>query len=251
MTLQGKVAIVTGGGGAIGRAICLELANAGADVVVFDLLEESAERTAGALKKQNAKSMACAVDVSNFDAVCAAAADVYQRFERIDMLVNCAGGSARSKMAEFHLQSIEVIHWMLQVNLFGALHCIRAVSPFMVQARRGSIVNVSSIVATGGKKGCVEYGAAKGGVIAATKSLAIELGKYNITVNCVSPGLVQRDAVSDEKAFANRFSVVNRICTQEDIANAVMFLVRPESDFITGQNLAVDGGRSLGLRGDN
>ena len=153
-------------------------------------------------------------------------------------------------MTEFHAQTSEVIHWMLNVNLMGALHCIRAITPGMVEVKSGTIVNVTSIVARGGKKGCAEYGAAKGGLIAASKSLAIELGPHNITVNCVSPGLVQRTAVEDEEAFAHRHSVVNRICTQDDVARAVLFLTLPESDYITGQDLAVDGGRSLGLRGD-
>jgi NAD(P)-dependent dehydrogenase (short-subunit alcohol dehydrogenase family) len=251
MSLHEKVAIVTGGGGAIGRAICLSLANAGAKIAVFDLQEESAEKTVNELEKQGGKAIPCAVDISDFNAVAAAVDYVHKYFGHIDILVNCAGGSAREKMTEFHKQSIDVIHWMLHVNLFGALHCIRAVSPYMVEAKRGSIVNVTSIVAKGGKKCCVEYGAAKGGIIAATKSLAIELGSHNITVNCVSPGLVQRTAVEDETAFAHRYSVVNRICTQEDIARAVLFMAEPGSDFITGQDLAVDGGRSLGLRGDN
>lgn len=250
MPLDNNVAIVTGGGGSIGRDICLKLAGEGARVVAFDLLQSSADAVADELKQAGSEGMACAVDVGDYNAVDNAVAGVYRRFGRIDILVNCAGGSAREKMTEFHKQDIEVIHWMLNVNLLGALHCIRAVSPYMIEARHGSIVNVTSIVAKGGKKGCAEYGAAKGGIIAASKSLAIELGPHNITVNCVSPGLVQRTGVDDEEAFAHRYSVMNRICTQEDVARAVLFLVQPESDIITGQELAVDGGRSLGLRGD-
>lgn len=251
MSLHGKVAIVTGGGGAIGCAICIKLAQAGAKIAVFDLFQESADKVVEELNKNGGEAIPCVVDVSNYAAVEKAVEQVHKHFGRLDILVNCAGGSARDKMTEFYKQSIDVIHWMLHVNLFGALHCIRAVSPYMVEAKQGSIVNVTSIVAKGGKKGCVEYGAAKGGIIAATKSLAIELGSYNITVNCVSPGLVQRTTVEDEAAFAHRHSVVNRICTQDDIARAVLFMAEPGSDFITGQDLAVDGGRSLGLRGDN
>ncbi len=250
MRLKDKVAIVTGGGGAIGRAICLALAGEGAKVAVFDLTVECGEKVVKELRQAGTDAIGLAVDVSSYDNVANAVAEVHNHFGRIDILVNCAGGSARGKMKEFHEQSIEVIHWMLGVNLFGALHCIRAVTPYMVEAKQGTIVNVTSIVAYGGKAKCVEYGAAKGGVIAATKSLAIELGPFNVTVNCISPGLVQRTVVEDEKAFAERYSVVNRICTQDDVAHAVLFLTLPESDFITGQEFAVDGGRSLGLRGD-
>ena len=250
MRLKEKVAIVTGGGGAIGRSICLKLAGEGAKVAVFDLTEECGNKVVGELHQAGADAICRAVDVSDYNNVVKAVKEVYDHFGRIDILVNCAGGSARDKMKYFHEQSIEVVHWMLQVNLFGALHCIRAVSPYMVAAEQGRIINVTSIVAYGGKAKCVEYGAAKGGLIAATKSLAIELGPYNITVNSVSPGLVQRTAVTDEKAFVERHSVVNRICTQDDVAHAVLFMALPESDFITGQEFAVDGGRSLGLRGD-
>ena len=249
MKIQNKVAIVTGGGGAIGQAICSKLAEEGAKVAVFDLYQESAEVTSEKLNKVGTSNLVCAVDVSDYKQVVAAVKKVHDYFGRIDILVNCAGGSARDKMTEFYKQDIEVIHSLLNINLFGALHCIRAVTPYMVEAKCGSILNVASIVARGGLKGCVEYGAAKGGIIAATKSLAIELGEFNINVNCISPGQVPRGKLEDEKAFANRHSVLNRICTQEDIARAVLFLVQPESDFITGQDLAVDGGRSLGLRG--
>ncbi|NLW50703.1 MAG: SDR family oxidoreductase [Candidatus Brocadiaceae bacterium] len=251
MSLTEKVAIVTGGGGAIGRAICRHLAGDGARVAVFDVTSQAAERTVDMLRETGNGGAAFAVDVRCYEAVAAAVDQVLRRFSRIDILVNCAGGSARDKMALFHEQSLDVIHDMLSVNLVGALHCIRAVSPLMVAAKQGAIINVTSIVARGGKKRCVEYGAAKGGLIAATRSLALELGAHNVTVNCVSPGLVQRDPIEDAAAFAHRFSAVNRVCTQDDVARAVLFLAQPESDFITGQELAVDGGRSLGLKGDS
>lgn len=250
MQLENRVAIVTGGGGAIGRAICLKLAGEGAKIAVFDISMESAEKVAEEIKQKGGEALPFVLDIRNYSEVEKAVAEVKGKLGNVNILVNCAGGSARSKMAEFHKQSLEVIHDMIDINLYGALHCIRASSPFIIESGRGSIINVSSIVARGGKKACVEYGAAKGALIAATKSLALELGEFNINVNCVSPGLVSREAIEDEKAFAQRYSCVNRICTQDDIARAVLFLALPESDFITGQDLAVDGGRSLGLKGD-
>jgi 3-oxoacyl-[acyl-carrier protein] reductase len=250
MKLSGKTAIVTGGGGAIGKSICLKLAGEGANVAVFDHQKECADKAAKETMQCGVEAETYAVDVSRYDAVEENVKKVYQRFGHIDILVNCAGGSARDKMAEFHEQSIDVIHWMLGVNLYGALHCIRAVSPYMVETKKGTIVNVTSIVARGGARRQVEYGAAKGGIIAATKSLAIELGQHNVNVNCVSPGLVSRTQIDDEDQFARRHSFMTRICTQNDVAHAVLFLALPESAYITGQDLAVDGGRSLGLKGD-
>lgn len=250
MQLENRVAIVTGGGGAIGRAICLKLAGEGAKIAVFDISMESAGKVAEEIKQKGGEALPFVLDIRNYAELEKAVYEAKEKLGDLNILVNCAGGSARSKMAEFYKQSLEVIHDMIDINLYGALHCIRAVSPHMVEAKRGTIINISSIVARGGVKGCVEYGAAKGAIIAATKSLALELGPHNITVNCVSPGKVERKAPADELAFAQRYSVLNRVCTQDDIARAVLFLALPESDFITGQDLAVDGGRSLGLKGD-
>ncbi len=251
MLLENKVAIVTGGGGAIGRAICMKLAEEGAKVAVFDLFEEGAAKIADEINNTTSigEARAYAVNVGDYEMVAESVEKVYKHFGSIDILVNSAGGSAREKMTEFYKQSIDVIHEMLQVNLMGALYCTRAVSPYMVEAKHGRIVNITSIVAKGGLQKCAEYGAAKGGILSAMKSLAIELGPYNITVNCVSPGRVERDKVENEQDFAHRYSVMNRVCTQNDIAHAVLFMVHPESDYITGQELVVDGGRSLGLKG--
>ncbi len=250
MRLKNKTAIVTGAGGAIGRAVSLKLAGEGSRIALFESNKESSYRLSRELESCGNEPVLCHVDVSDYDSVVPAVERVFERFGTIDILVNCAGGSARGKMTEFHNQKIEVIREMLGVNLFGALHCIHAVIPYMLKAESGSIVNVTSIVALNGKRQCAEYGAAKGGIIAATKSLAIELGKHNININCVCPGLVSRTRPENEDELARRFSYVNRICTQGDIAHAVLFMLLPESDFITGHNLVVDGGRSLGLKGD-
>lgn len=121
----------------------------------------------------------------------------------------------------------------------------------MQESSNGRIINIASVVGVQGKKNHAEYSAAKAGVIGLTKTQAIEVGKYGITANCVSPGLVPREDASDEKLA--EFIQTNRlglICSPDDIANAVMFLASPESRFITGQNICVDGGRSVGLYGD-
>ena len=250
MKLKGKVAIVSGGGGAIGHAIALQLASGGADVAVVDLNLEAATKVADAVRALGVNSRAYAVDIRGYEAVRSCIDGIAEAFGGIDIVVNSAGGSARSKMNLFEKIDIEVFDWMLDVNLRGPMYIIHAALPHLIKRRYGKIVNIASIVALGGKAKCVDYAAAKGGLLAATRSLAIELGRHNINVNAVSPGLVQREPPADPEAFAHRFSCLNRICTQDDVANVVLFLASPESDYVTGQNYVVDGGRSLGLRGD-
>lgn len=251
MKLKSKVAIVSGGGGAIGRAIALQLAGAGADVAVLDLNIDAATKVADDVRALGVNSRAYAVDIRGYEAVRSCIDGIAEAFGGIDIVVNSAGGSARSKMDLFEKIDIGVFDWMIDVNLRGPMYIIHAALPHLIKRNAGKIVNITSIVALGGKARCVDYAAAKGGIIAATKSLAIELGKYNINVNAVAPGLVQRETPEDPEAFARRYSCLNRICTQDDVANVVMFLASPESDYVTGQNYVVDGGRSLGLKGDS
>ena len=248
--LENKVAIVIGGGGAIGREIALHLAGEGAAIAVVDVMQESATKVAQEIVQPGGKATGYALDITNFAKVTETVDRIAAQFGHLDILVNSAGGSARNKMALYHELPVEVLDWMLAVNLHGPLYCIRAVVPHLIRQHYGKIINITSIVALGGMARCVDYAAAKGGMIAASKSLAIELGRYNININCVSPGKVQRNADDiDQVAFAKQFSYVNRIGTQGDIASMALYLALPESDYITGQNFVVDGGRSLGLRG--
>ena len=161
-----------------------------------------------------------------------------------------AGGSARERMNLFHEQSLDVVEEVIRVNLFGALNCIHAAAKHMIAGGGGKIISIGSIVATQGRVRCVEYSAAKGAIIAATKSLAKELGPQNINVNCVSPGIVERGTLADPGEFATQHSCLNRMCTPDDIASMVFFLTLPETSYVTGQNYIVDGGRSLALMGD-
>lgn len=249
-TLANKVAMVVGGGGAIGREIARYLAAEGATIAVVDLRQEAADQVARDIVQHGGQAVGYALDITDYAEVTATVEALVARFGQLDILVNSAGGSARDKMALYHELPLEVLDGMLAVNLHGPLYCIRAAVPHMIRQHRGTIINITSIVALGGMARCVDYAAAKGGLLAATKSLAIELGRYNINVNCVSPGKVQRKADDlDQAAFAKQFSYVNRIGTQADIARMALYLAQPASDYITGQNFVVDGGRSLGLRG--
>ena len=248
MKLSDNVAIVTGGGGSIGRATCLALAGEGAAIVTIDVSQERAETVADKVRALGRDALALAVDIRQRPDVEEMAETVLARFGRIDILVNCAGGSARDKATLFHESKSETLDEVLGVNLMGTLHCTRAVLNPMIERGRGKIVNVASIVAMHGKARCVDYAAAKGGIIAMTKSLAIEVGPFGINVNCVSPGLVPRNP--EREGHVARTNVLGRLCAPEEVAHLIAFLVSEEAAFITGQNYVIDGGRSLGLRGD-
>jgi len=251
MKLKDQVAIVTGGGGAIGGAIARKLAAEGAKAILFDVRAEFAGKTAAAIADAGGVAEPVGLDITNAGEVRRGVDDVFARHGRIDILVNCAGGSARAKIKRFHEQSLDVVRELIGVNLFGALNCIHAVAKHMIAAQSGKIVNIASILGVQGRAGFVEYSAAKGAIIAATKSLAKELGPHNINVNAVSPGQVPRprEEPADPEGFARSHTFLNRVCTPDDIASLVRFLTLPEASFIIGQNYIVDGGRSLAVRG--
>ena len=248
MDLTNNVAIVTGGGGSIGRAVCLELAAEGATVVVADVNQDQAQAVADEIRDAGTEAMPLVLDVSQRSDVDEKMATVLERFGRIDILVNNAGGSARSRATSFSESEPDTLDWVLGVNLMGALYCTRAVVNPMIKRGHGRIVNVTSIVATHGKAGCVDYATAKGGVLAMTKSLAMEVGHHGINVNCVSPGLVPRNPAKE--GHVTRTNVLGRLCAPEEVAHLIAFLVSDKAAFITGQNYIIDGGRSLGLIGD-
>jgi NAD(P)-dependent dehydrogenase (short-subunit alcohol dehydrogenase family) len=251
MKLENQVAIVTGGGGVIGGAIARKLAAQGAKIVLFDIRAELAAQNAATITAAAGVAEPVGLDITNPDDVRAKVDDIFARHGRIDILVNCAGGSARQRMKAFHEQSLDVIRDVIAVNLFGMLNCTHAAVRHMIAAGSGKIVNIGSTVGVQGLCRSADYAAAKGAIIAATRSLAKEFGPHDININCVSPGIVRRDKVEDPEALARRHSYLNRICTPDDIANVVVFLTLPESGYILGQNHIVDGGRSLAMMGSD
>lgn len=248
--LEGKVAVVTGGSGAIGRAISFRLAAEGAIVYVCGTRQERIDTvvqeiiTAGLKAKPQILNV---LDTASIEMVFENIAN--SNNGHIDILINSAGGSARENSNNIVDQDVEIIDSLLDVNLRGAMVCSKFAAKYMIKQKRGKIINITSVIGIQGKSGFSEYAASKGGSIAFARSLAQELGKYNINVNCVSPGIVQRGEIKQEMINElSRTNFLNTYGKPEDISNAVYFLCTDEASFITGHNLVVDGGRSLGLK---
>lgn len=250
LELKGKVAVITGGSGAIGRACAFRLAAEGAKVYVCGSRPSSAQPVVDEITAAGNIAFATQLNVLDANAI----KETFKRIANennghIDILVYSAGGSARNKANNVVDQDVEVFDEILNINLRGAMICAKEAASYMIQNRQGRIINITSVIGLQGKAGFSEYAASKGGSIAFVKSLAQELGKYNITVNGVAPGIVQRGEVTMEKL--DRLSRTNWMGTYgkpEDISAVVNFLCREEAQFITGQNIAADGGRSLGLK---
>lgn len=250
LPLSGKVAVVTGGSGAIGRAICLKLASKGAKVYVVGRSESTASNVTGEIASMGLVAENLLIDITKEDDIDKAFSNGIKE-NRVDILVNCAGGGSRGEMKELSDQEVDIIDQVLNQNLRGAMLCTRKAAQFMKNQGSGKIVIISSAVGIQGKASYSEYAAAKSGMFGFAKSMALELGKYGINVNCVTPGYIQRgEYIEYTKEWLQKTNCLHKIGTLEDIAEAVYFMVSEQAGFITGQNLVVDGGRTLGLFGD-
>jgi NAD(P)-dependent dehydrogenase (short-subunit alcohol dehydrogenase family) len=249
MDRNGQVAIVTGGGGYIGGAIAKLFAEQGATVVVCDIRQEEMDAVVNEITAKGGRALALKTDIRIVDEIEETVRKVKELYGRIDILANVAGGSARQDNARIHLEKKEVIERILGVNFYGAFYFCRAVAETMINQRSGKIINIGSAVGIRGQAGLCDYSAAKGGVITLTKTLAMELGPYNINVNCVSPGLVPRP--DEDPGWVPQTNYLGGICTAVDVANLVDFLTGDKAGFILGENVVVDGGWSLGLKGDS
>jgi NAD(P)-dependent dehydrogenase (short-subunit alcohol dehydrogenase family) len=188
--------------------------------------------------------MSAVCDVRDRKKIFQYVAEAVKRFGKIDYLVNNAGGSSGllGKLTRFVDAEESTLDFVIDTNLKGAFHCTQAVLPSMISQKYGKIINVSSIAALVGLYDRVDYSAAKAGMIGMTRALAMEVGEYNICVNCVSPGAIARNGkMSDRLTYLGENG---RCGTPEDIAQTVIFLA--QQDYITGQNIVVDGGRTLG-----
>ncbi len=245
MRLEKQVAIVTGAGQGIGRAIALTLAREGATVVVNDIDLEKATKVAEEIKSQGGQALPVKADVSKGDEVNNLVEKTLESYKRVDILVNNAGIAKLTRLLE-----LTEAEWdrTMNINIKGQFLCSKAVIAQMIKQERGKIVNIASLAAHIGAPGLAAYGASKGGVVQLTKALAVELGKYNIMVNAVSPGLTLteliKSVVKDRPDFIEGIDRIplRRAAEPEDIANAVLFLASSDSDYITGQVIIVDGG---------
>ena len=246
-----KTAIITGAGGYIGGETAKALAKEGIAVAVCDINREAVEKTVSAIKAAGGDAEGYIIDVADSASVDKAVSEVVKRFGGLDISIHVAGGSARiagGNYVPLTEQTDHVIDTVLKVNLYGAMYVSRAAAKEMIKGGRGGrIINFSSIVGTQGLTNCTEYAAAKGGVIALTKSLAKELGEYKITVNSVAPGVVMRPEENNDRAYKTNF--LGEKCTAADIADLTAFLVSDKARFITGQVCVCDGGRSLAMKG--
>ena len=241
---EGRTAMVTGAGKNIGREIALSFARQGANVIVCDYNEQAATETAAEIAALGVGVMPAVCDVRDREKIFAYVAEALERFGRIDILVNNAGGSAGllNKLTRFVDAEPETLDFVIDANLKGAMHCTQAVLPSMIQNRYGKIINMSSIAALCGLYNRVDYAAAKAGMIGMTRALAMEVGEFEICVNCISPGAIERDGLRlDHMTFLGEKGHGG---TARDIADTTLFLA--SQDYITGQNIVVDGGRTLG-----
>lgn len=243
---KGKNALVTGAGRGIGREIALRLAQAGANVAVCDVDLSSAQNTAMEIESLGQKALAFQADVSKANAVSDMFAAFFQAFPILDILVNNAGITRDGLIMRMKEEDWDLV---IDINLKSAFLCCKEASRHMMKSRCGKIVNVASVVGIIGNAGQVNYSASKAGLIGLTKTLAKEFATRNIQVNAVAPGFIQTamteklSAVEKEKLAAN--IPVQKLGVPLDVANAVLFLSSPLSDYITGQVLAVDGGLAM------
>ena len=244
MLLKDRVAVITGGSQGIGLAIAKVLAGEGAQIAIVDVLEEQAQVAATELAKTyNVKAGAFKCDISDFDASSKMIDEVKEVFGTVDILVNNAGITRDGlilRMSEEQWDSV------MAVNLKGVFNCTRHVSPIMLRNRSGSIINITSVVGQMGNKGQSNYAASKAGIIGFTKTIARELGGKKVRSNAVAPGYIMtemtRQLPEEAQKELKKIIPMKQLGTPEDIAQAVLFLASDNSQYITGQTIAVNGG---------
>ena len=242
--LAERVALVTGGSRGIGRAIALELARAGAQVVFTWVANpDAAAETEKAIAEAGGRGRALRCDVADHDAIDALVAQILQEHGRLDVVVNNAGIARDQLILRMKPEDLDAV---IATNLRGAWSVCRAAIKPMLKQRWGRIINLSSVVAQMGNAGQSNYAASKGGVEALTRSLAREVGSRNITVNAVAPGFIDTDMTRDlpepaKKALAERIPL-GRLGSAEDVAGVVRFLASEAAGYVTGQVIHVNGG---------
>ena len=245
--LKDKVAIVTGAGRGIGRAIALKYAQEGANVVITDLkVDETVEAFIEELKGLGVKAKAYASNAANFDDAHKLIEEVLADFGRVDVLVNNAGITRDGLMMRMTEEQWDLV---INVNLKSAFNLIHAVTPVMLKQKSGSIINMASVVGVSGNAGQTNYSASKAGMIGLAKSIAKELGSRGVRANAIAPGFIITDmthALSDEVRKQWEAQIpLRRGGTPEDVANVATFLASELSSYVTGQTIPVCGGMNM------
>ena len=243
MNLENQVAVVTGAGRGIGRAIALKLAEAGADVVCVSRTEANSKNVADEVTAMGRKSWATAVDVGDTAAVEAAVAKILEDTGGVQILVNNAGVTRDGLLMRMSEEDWDTV---LNTNLKGTFIMTKAFTRNFMKLRTGRIINVASVVGLMGNAGQANYAASKAGLIGFTKSVAKELASRNVTANVIAPGFIDTDMTSDlkeeTKETAKSYIPLGRFGLPEDIAAAAVFLAGSGANYITGQIITVDGG---------
>lgn len=247
-SLEGKVAVVTGGAGGIGRDVILGLGQYGADVVVFDLHTESvASYLQEAFQQLGRKLDLMTVDVTKESQVKEAFCQVEEKYGRLDILINAAGINKRVPTVEFSEEDWDRI---IDINLKGTFLCCREAAKIMKKQQEGKIINFGSVSSVLGHPKHSAYAASKGGVLLLTKVLAVELAREGINVNAIGPAYIETDLTRDYLQEGNHYAEIvqtipmGRLGKTEDVVGAVIYLASKASDFVTGTLLLVDGGRT-------
>ena len=245
MQFENKVAMITGAASGMGLLSAQKLAEEGAKVVLTDVNADAVAVAADAIRGNGGDAIGIPVDVRDYGQVEAAATAALEKFGRIDLLLNCAGG-AEGRMLKcglpFHEMPIEVIDWGLDVNLKGVVYCCRAVLGTMIQQKSGVIINLGSVTGIQGDGyGAVNYSAAKSGIIGLTKSLALCGAPHGVRCCCVSPG-----PVLTRPGMANMKTRLGRAAEPIEVVNLILYLCSDKAAFITGTNYLIDGGRTIG-----
>ncbi|MEI9475210.1 MAG: glucose 1-dehydrogenase [Deltaproteobacteria bacterium] len=248
--VKGKVAVVTGSGQGLGRWIALGLAEAGADILVADLVGENAKKTSEEIKNVGRKAIFMEVDVGNTEAIFEMMNRAHRELGGLDILVNNAGVNVHKKALDINLEDFEFI---VRVNSKGVYFCCQAAARLMIPARKGKIINIASAAAFLVRAGIPNsvYAMTKAGIVMLTKALAEEWAHYNINVNAVAPGYFSTPLVIDRLKDPEiskgiiESTPLKRVGDAEDIIGTAVFLASDASNFITGQTICVDGGRTI------
>ncbi len=244
--LSGKIAVVTGGSRGIGRAACIKLAENGADIAILYASDSSsADSLCEQVRNMGVNVRAYKCNVADFNETTAVFKTIVEDFGTVDILVNSAGITKDKLMLSMKPEEFTNV---IDINLTGAFNTVKQVYPIMLKKKSGKIINISSIAGLIGNPGQTNYAASKAGLIGFTKSLAKELASRGICCNAVAPGFVKTDMTT---AFADNEKVISsipmrRFADPEEVAELILFLASPVSDYITGEVIRIDGGLAIG-----